>query len=98
MIAAIYHWRIREGINEKDFMENWSKGTAYIHDHYGSLGAALHKASDGTFWSYARWPSKEKWQKMMDDSESGVKPYPNTPFVERIGEIITFEVIDDQLV
>ncbi len=94
MFAAIYHWKLKESIAEKDFIANWGKGTKYIHENYGSLGATLHKASDGTFWSYARWPSKEKWAKMMADDK---KPYPNKPFSELIGEPITFEVIDDQL-
>jgi hypothetical protein len=95
MFAAIYHWKLKGGVQEKDWIEKWSKGTTYIHQTYGSFGAALHKDADGTFWSYARWPNKEMWQKMMDDKD---KPYPNKPFVDLIGEPIQLEVVDDQLI
>jgi heme-degrading monooxygenase HmoA len=93
MFAAIYHWKINEGM-ESDFVQNWNKGTSFIRDMYGSSGAALHKAADGTYWSYARWPNKAAWQKMMDDKN---KPFANGSFAELIGEKILLDVVSDLL-
>lgn len=97
MIAVIYHWKLRRGVKEKNWRRNWSMGTQYTHTTYRSLGSSLHKAADGTFWAYARWPNKAALERMRKDSAAGTKPYPNEPFVKQMGKPITLELLEDQL-
>ena len=54
-IAVLYSWRVKSGM-ETQFRAGWVSGTRAIHRRCGSYGARLHRAADGTFWSYARWP------------------------------------------
>ncbi len=58
--AVIYRWRLKPGL-EHQFIEYWSKATQLIMKERGALGSRLHQAEDGTWISYARWPSKEAW-------------------------------------
>ena len=97
MLAVIYRWKLRDGVTEEAWLKNWSDGTKYTHQTYGSLGSSLHRAADGTFWAYARWPSREQLEKMRTDSDAGTKPYSNKSFVEQVGEPITLDLLEDQL-
>ncbi|MEU2392352.1 antibiotic biosynthesis monooxygenase [Streptomyces sp. NPDC007369] len=58
MFAVIYRWRLREGM-EQQFTDGWHRVTAAIHAMCGSYGSRLHKADDGTWVAYARWPDEE---------------------------------------
>ena len=58
--AVIYRWRLKAGL-EPQFVENWSKATELIMKERGALGSRLHQAEDGTWISYAQWPSKDVW-------------------------------------
>jgi RimJ/RimL family protein N-acetyltransferase len=55
--AVLYRWRVAPG-REAEFRSAWVEGTKLIHQRCRSYGARLHQAADGTFWSYARWPSE----------------------------------------
>jgi len=56
-IAVLYRWRVKPGMEAK-FRAGWVSGTRAIHRLCGSYGARLHRAADGTYWSYARWPDE----------------------------------------
>ncbi len=58
VFAVMYRWRIRLG-REEEFREGWRRVTRAIHEQCGSYGSRLHRATDGTFVAYARWPSPE---------------------------------------
>lgn len=60
MFIALYEFRVHPG-KEKQFEENWRKVTEAIYHQRGSLGSRLHKAQDGTYISYAQWPSEEQY-------------------------------------
>ena len=97
MFAVIYHWKLKEGVKDKDFVDNWSRGTANVHTTYNSFGSSLHKAEDGTYWAYARWPSREKWESMNSDVRSKKRSDGNKSYVDLIGEPITLDLLEDQL-
>lgn len=54
--AVIYRWRLRPG-REQAFVDAWTRITTLLHAEHGSLGARLHRGADGTWTSYAQWPS-----------------------------------------
>ncbi|MFD0265069.1 antibiotic biosynthesis monooxygenase family protein [Streptomyces sp. NPDC127106] len=58
MFAVIYRWRLHEGM-EQQFADGWHRVTAAIHATCGSYGSRLHRAHDGTWVAYARWPDEE---------------------------------------
>jgi quinol monooxygenase YgiN len=58
--AVIYRWRLKPDL-EQQFIRGWSKATQLLINQRGALGSRLHQAEDGTWVSYAQWPSKESW-------------------------------------
>jgi heme-degrading monooxygenase HmoA len=56
--AVMYKWRLHPGAEEA-FIEAWSRSSALLLEHRGSLGSRLHRADDGFWYSYAQWPSKQ---------------------------------------
>ena len=58
MIVYLYRWKLRTGM-EKSFEEAWSFVTRELREREGSLGSRLHLGSDGWFYGYAQWPSRE---------------------------------------
>jgi len=57
MNAVIYRWRVAPE-NEEDFKRRWHDITAEIVAHYGGGGSRLHRAENGDWVAYARWPSR----------------------------------------
>lgn len=55
MFAALYHWKVKDGL-EAEFVEAWREITSAALKRCGSFGSRLHRAEDGTFFGYARWP------------------------------------------
>ncbi|GAA2069980.1 hypothetical protein GCM10009801_20320 [Streptomyces albiaxialis] len=55
MFAVIYKWRLKQG-KEEQFIASWRRMTTAIHESCGSYGSRLHRADDGTWVAYARWP------------------------------------------
>lgn len=55
MFAIIYRWRVEPG-KEEQFADAWARVTRSIHRSCGSYGSRLHRAEDGTWVAYARWP------------------------------------------
>lgn len=58
MVAAIYRWRV-EAQHEAEFQRRWHEITKEIVEHHGGGGSRLHRAENGDWIAYARWPSKE---------------------------------------
>ena len=58
MFADIYRWRLKPG-HEESFARGWELVTRAIHATCGSYGSRLHRADDGTWVAYARWPDAE---------------------------------------
>ena len=60
MFVVIYRWKLRDG-RESEFQDAWRRATEAIYTHRGSLGSQLMKASDGTYYAIARWPTRDLW-------------------------------------
>lgn len=63
--AVLYRWRLVPG-REEQFREGWRRVTEAIHATCGSYGSRLHRAADGTWVAYARWPSAEARERCFD--------------------------------
>jgi len=60
--AVIYTFEVNTGM-DKEFIKGWKGLTELIYQYEGSLGSRLHKLSDTFFVAYAKWPSKDLWEK-----------------------------------
>lgn len=54
-LVVLYRWKLHPG-SEASFVEAWSRVTASLREHGGSLGSRLHRGSDGLWYGYAQWP------------------------------------------
>ncbi|WP_448640479.1 antibiotic biosynthesis monooxygenase [Geodermatophilus sp. URMC 63] len=55
MFAVVYRWRLHPGAEDR-FVDGWARVTRAIRARCGSHGSRLHRAADGTWVAYARWP------------------------------------------
>lgn len=58
MFTAIYHWRLKPGL-EDQFREAWADVTRAIRPDCGSYGSSLFREADGSWSAIACWPSAE---------------------------------------
>ncbi|MDD9953936.1 MAG: antibiotic biosynthesis monooxygenase [Candidatus Woesearchaeota archaeon] len=92
VIATVYHWKVEKG-KEQAFEQAWSQATKDIYKKRGSLGSSLHKHKDGTYYAYARWPSKMKRTTMLL-----LPPYKKRmPMATLLEEPIVLELKEDYL-
>ena len=94
MFAVIYRWRLHQG-KEQQFASAWHRMTAEIHKRCGSYGSRLHRADDGTWVAYARWPDAAARERCQ-----GVDPEALASMRQAIAEAlpeIRCQVIDDLL-
>ena len=69
MVIYLYRWKLKpEKIEE--FTSAWMEVTSALREHCGSLGSRLHRGSDGLFYGYAQWPSREAREQASLDTES----------------------------
>jgi heme-degrading monooxygenase HmoA len=54
--VVLYRWRLHPGL-EQQFIAAWTRVSKLLLEQRGSLGSRLHRAGDGTWYSYAQWPS-----------------------------------------
>ena len=72
MFAVIYKGSILPGKEEED-KKLWHQVATYFKEHRGALGSCLHKAEDGEWVAYSRWPDKQT----RDASWPGEESLPN---------------------
>ncbi len=58
MFAVIYQGYIKPG-RENEYQAAWNQVARYFIEQRGALGSCLHKASDGLWVAYSRWPDKK---------------------------------------
>lgn len=95
MVCYIYRWRVKPG-HEDAFVEAWTTMTVALRE-LGSLGARLHRAADGHWYSYAQWPSAEArsaaFSRRVESEASAVMA---AAIAEHFDEVL-LEVVDDRL-
>jgi heme-degrading monooxygenase HmoA len=57
MFAVIYQSYLKPG-RESDYQKAWRQIANHFVSHRGALGSCLHKAEDGKWIAYSRWPDK----------------------------------------
>ncbi|WP_166349767.1 hypothetical protein [Phytoactinopolyspora limicola] len=68
--AVIYRWRVHPG-RENQLVEGWTRVTRAMHVSCGSYGSRLHRAADGTYLAYARWPDAATRSSCSHPDEEG---------------------------
>ena len=85
--VVLYRWRLKPGL-ESQFIAAWARVTQRFHQFYGSLGARLHRGSDGLWYSYAQWPSAEQREEAFKAFTSSVDPEASAMMREAIAEFL----------
>ncbi len=71
MFAVICRATLRPG-SEENYQRSWQIIAQYFTKHRGALGSCLHKAEDGTWVAYSRWPDRKtrdaSWGDHVDES------------------------------
>jgi len=96
VIAILYRWRLKQG-GEDSFREGWRRLTRAFKER-GSLGSRLHRATDGTWVAYARWPdlaTRDVAMARMPDEEA-VRLMEES--VEATEPVLVMQIVDDLLV
>lgn len=95
MVCYIYRWRLKPG-HEDAFVGAWTTMTVALRE-LGSIGARLHRAADGLWYSYAQWPSAEArsaaFSRAVEPEASAVMA---AAIAEHFDEVV-LEVIEDRL-
>ena len=58
MFAVIYRGYLKENC-ENQYRTAWKIVANYFIKNRGALGSSLHKAEDGMWLAYSRWPDKK---------------------------------------
>lgn len=92
MYVVIYQWRLRPGMEEQ-FAEGWELVTRAIKGKCGSYGSRLHRADDGTYIAYARWPDSETRLLCQHDEDRGATLM-SEAIAERFDEVRCVVAVD----
>ena len=58
MFAVIYRSYLKKG-RELEYQQYWEKIARYFVKEKGALGSTLHRADDGMWIAYSRWPNSD---------------------------------------
>lgn len=76
MFAVIYRGYLKAG-KEAEYQKLWHLVAEYFIKHRGALGSCLHKAEDGMWLAYSRWPNKESRDEAWPQDESVNEHFPD---------------------
>ena len=97
MKAAIYRWRVAPE-DEEYFKQRWHDITSDIVRDHGGGGSRLHRAENGEWVAYARWPDKASRDKAFADySENPDRSIPQREGRAELIEEIWLDITDDLL-
>lgn len=92
MFAVIYRGYLKVG-REAEYRQAWSIVARYFVEQCGALGSSLHRADDGLWVAYSRWPDK----KTRDAAWPSADTPPSTALPSLIREaILTIKDCNDQ--
>lgn len=98
MAAVIYRWRV-EKKDEAEFQRRWHEITQDIIANHGGGGSRLHRAENGDWVAYARWPSRHD-RDVAFEARTRASP-DSTPQREGMAKLIEetwLEITDDLLI
>lgn len=74
MFAVIYRGFLKPG-KENEYKAAWKTIAKYFIDNRGAIGSTLHKAEDGMYLAYSKWPDKKtrdaSWGNTVGDNFPG---------------------------
>ncbi len=91
MFAVIYQSYLKPG-REEDFQKAWNEIATYFVEKRGAIGSCLHKAEDGKWIAYSRWPDKATRDASWPKEENA--PSEELPLEVRQAIILIKECID----
>lgn len=97
MIAVIYRWHVDEK-DAAEFQRRWHEITVEIVTHHGGGGSRLHRAENGEWVAYARWPSRADRDRAFADFSKKTTATPQREGMARLVEEIWMEIVDDLLI
>lgn len=93
---------------EEDYQHLWKQVAQYFIQHRGALGSCLHKAEDGQWIAYSRWPDRKtrdaSWSQddirndLDLDIQEAIAKLKQCRDMDRPHEEICMTVVDDLLV
>lgn len=97
MFVILYRWRIKPG-KETQFIEAWSKITAYYRENFDSLGSRLHRGDDGIFYAYAQWKSAEARENAFSGTPDVTVRTKMREAIEESFPEVRLEILSDYLI
>lgn len=104
MFAVIYQGYVKPG-REAEYEELWHAIADYFKRYRGALGSCLHRAEDGRYIAYSRWPDKAtrdvSWSEdvmLPENMQQVVKAFKDCLDEERKIPELCMEVKDDLLI
>ncbi|GAA1694716.1 hypothetical protein GCM10009830_48180 [Glycomyces endophyticus] len=92
--AVVHRWRVRPGYEDL-FVEGWTRVAHAAHRFSGGYGSRLHRAEDGVWMSYARWPDKEAGDRGGQEDAEGAAMM--SVSVEESLPVMHLEIVADLL-
>ena len=86
MFVVIYRWYAKPGFEEA-CRRSWKEVAAYFVKERGALGSTLHRADDGMWVAYSKWPDRAtrdaSWPRDQEAISSEI-PLPMRQAIERL--------------
>lgn len=92
-VTVLYRWRVRAGA-EESFVRGWELVTRAIQRTCGSHGSRLHRAAEGPWLAYARWPDRETRERCSHDETEGLELMSRSA---ELVEVLHLEQVSDLL-
>ncbi len=73
MFVVIYRGFVKPDC-EQEYLKSWKIIAEYFVKNCGALGSSLHKAEDGMYLAYSKWPDKETRDKSWGESANANFP------------------------
>ena len=92
--VVLYRWRLHPG-SEQTFVSGWTRVSDQLLSR-GSLGARLHRGSDGIWYSYAQWPSAQARVDAFSEGniDETAKAQMHSAIAEEFPEIVLAPIAD----
>lgn len=82
--VVISRFRVNPEKSE-DFVSAWSRLSEVNREHFGTLGARLHLADDGLYYSYSHWPNRQTFEKSQESpAPTAARALMSSAIVERL--------------
>jgi len=98
MFCALLKFTVKTDY-EDQFRQHWLAVTQWYYRHAGSLGARLHRASNGEYIAYTQCVSRDQWEQQRDMSDAELQAHRQAmrECCEAVEVLYEMDVTDDWL-